>query len=72
MNAEIEDFKTGWFGVQIGITDAEIPILIERLRRLQQTRDHFHLRSDFTGSGGVGDVEFYWEDSQSPQTLSIE
>ena len=72
MNASIEDFKTGWFGLQISITEAEIPIMIERLKWLQQARSHFHLRSDFTGEGGVGDVEFYWAEPQSEQTLSIE
>ena len=72
MNVTIEDFKTGWFGLLVGITDAEIPVLIERLNRLQQSRSHFHLRSDFTGSGGVGDVEFFLAEPQSPQTLKIE
>jgi hypothetical protein len=72
MNVTIEDFKTGWFGLQVGITDAEIPVLIERLRELQRSRGHFHLRSDFSGSGGVGDVEVFWSEQTTPQGMKIE
>lgn len=71
MHITLEDFKTGWIGLQIGITDAEIPVLIERLLDLQRSRSHFHLRSDFTGSGGVGDVEFYWAEPDAASTLQV-
>jgi hypothetical protein len=71
MNIALKDFKTGWFGLQIGITEAEIPVLIERLRNLQHTRDHFHLRSAFKGEGGIGDVEIFWAEPDASQTLTI-
>ena len=72
MHITLKDFKTGWTGLQVGITDAEIPVLIERLRGLQRSRSHFHLRSDFTASGGVGDVEIYWEEPDAASSLKIE
>jgi hypothetical protein len=71
MHITLEDFKTGWFGLGVGITDAEIPVLIERLRDLQRSRSHFHLRSDFTGGGGVGDVEIYWAEPGEASNLKI-
>ena len=72
MHITLEDFKTGWVGLQIGISEAEIPVLIERLRNLQRSRGHFHLRSDFSGSGGVGDVEIFWTERDMPPNLRIE
>jgi hypothetical protein len=72
MQIELEDFKTGWVGLRVGISEAEIPVLIERLRDLQRSRSHFHLRSDFGGSGGVGDVEIFWTERDMPPNLSIE
>ncbi|MEO5715310.1 MAG: hypothetical protein ABIT37_17665 [Luteolibacter sp.] len=72
MHIKLEDFKTGWVGLQVGITAAEIPVLIERLRDLQRNRSHFHLRSDFSGSGGVGDVEFFWAEPDAAPNLNIE
>ncbi|MDY7038481.1 MAG: hypothetical protein SV375_20285 [Thermodesulfobacteriota bacterium] len=59
MNVELEDFKTGWYGIYIGIKHEEIDVLIERLRSLKRDKDqHFHISSDYGGSGGVGDIEF--------------
>jgi len=72
MQSKLEDFKTGWFGIQLGISDAEIPVLIERLLELQRNHSHFHLRSDFVGTGGVGDVEIYWTEGAAPQNIKIE
>jgi len=60
MYCEIEDFKTGWFGISIGINDNEIDILIELLKTLRKNKDqHFHIASNYNGNGGIGDIEFY-------------
>ena len=69
MHIKLEDFKTGWVGLQVGISEVEIPVLSERLRDLQRSRSHFHLRSDFSGSGGVGDVEIFWTERDMPPSL---
>ena len=72
MTVAIEDFKTGWFGIQVGLTDSDIALLIERLQALQQHRSHFHFRRDaFTDTSGVADVELYWTD-QAPSNMLIE
>jgi hypothetical protein len=72
MNITIEDFRTGWFGLGIGITDADIEQLIKRLQWLRESRSHFHFRSGFQGEGGVADVEVFWTDEIKPQNMTIE
>ena len=72
MQITLENFKTGWFGLMVGITDAEIPVLIERLQKLQRSRGHFHLRSDFSGNGGVGEVEIFLAEQDPAHSLRIE
>jgi hypothetical protein len=72
MQVSIEDFKTGWYGVQIGISESEIPLLINRLKTLQETQGHFHFRSNYEGKGGVGDIEIYWVEKQTPKNMAIE
>jgi hypothetical protein len=72
MQVEIDDFKTGWFGLKLGLTDADIAALISSLEALRMHRGHFHARSDFSGNGGVGDIEFYWVEPSSPNLLLIE
>ena len=70
MNVSIEDFKTGWFGIQVGLTDSDITLLIERLQSLQQQRNHFHFRrDDFTPASGISDVELYWTDETHSNML---
>ena len=61
MRAEIEDFKTGWFGVSILLKNRNITLLIHALQQLQNAEptQHFHLGNEkLTGSGGIADVEF--------------
>ena len=59
MYTDIEDFRTGWFGVRIGIKEREIDEFISALQILKQRKDHFHLRSDYEGPGGIADIEVY-------------
>ena len=54
MHIKIEDFKTGWFGLAMGIKKEEIDKLIDALKTIKQNSGHFHLRSDYTGDGGGG------------------
>ena len=59
MKADIEDFKTGWYGITLGLNDAEIDQLINTLVALKKEKTHFHFRSEFKGEGGIGDIELY-------------
>jgi hypothetical protein len=54
--------------VELGILGEEIDQLIELLKMLKEDPDqHFHLSSDYKGTGGLGDVTVY---VQSPKEVS--
>jgi len=60
MQARIEDWKNGWSGVQLGIHASEIDALIRSLIMIRDDPEqHFHLSSDYEGSGGLGDIEVF-------------
>ncbi|MBL0380060.1 MAG: hypothetical protein JKP90_10420 [Desulfofustis sp. PB-SRB1] len=66
MFVEIEDFKTGWFGVSIGLKNDEIEQLIERLRLLHNgSSSHFHLTNNNGEAGGIYDIEIYVSENDS-------
>jgi hypothetical protein len=75
MNVDIKDIGKGWFEIGIGLTSSDVELLIERLMGLQRTGaefDHFHFRSEFAGSDGVGDVEIYRAEEDAPKNMHIE
>lgn len=72
MQANLEDFKTGWYGLTLGLKSKDIDQLIATLRDLKKEKTHFHFRSRFEGSGGVGDIEFYYQTDDQPNNLEIE
>jgi len=72
MKVEIEDFNTGWFGLVIGIKNSEIDQLINALKKMKESNGHFHLRSDYEGSGGVGDIEFYSQDEKEKNNMELD
>ena len=70
MHTELEDWKNGWYGVQLGITAEEIDVLIERLRMLKEEPDqHFHLTSTYKDGGGVGDITVYVQETLKPNNM---
>jgi hypothetical protein len=72
MNVDIKDLGKGWFEIGIGITSSEIKAMIAGLEGLQQRHDHFHVRSDFSGDGGVGDIEIYWIEEDAPKNMTLD
>lgn len=72
MNVQVEDFKTGWFGITIGLKKKDIDQMIKCLKRLQSTKDHFHFRSTGKTEKGVSDVEFFWADDNSSDNMEID
>jgi hypothetical protein len=67
VHAELEDFKTGWYGVAIYLREEEIDVLIERLAELKESKDqHFHIAiaGDSEGKGGIADIEFNVQNSE--------
>ena len=72
MRINIEDFKTGWYGLDIGLKNDEIDLFIDALKNLKQNKDHFHIRSDCDGSGGVNDIEFYYQDKNTKNNMKLD
>jgi len=73
MIVEIEDFKTGWFGIGIGLKSDEIDQLIELLKMIKaDPEQHFHISSpDYTGDGGVGDIEIYIQNESQKDNVTF-
>lgn len=71
MKLDLEDFNTGWYGVQFGIKENEIDYFIECLKKLR-TQSHFHLRSDFDREGGIGDVEIYLQSDDTENNINLD
>jgi hypothetical protein len=68
MHSKLNDWKNGWFGVELSLKKEEIDRVISLLEMLKQEPDqHFHLSSDGKESGGVGDIEI---SVQSPNEVS--
>lgn len=64
MRLELEDFKTGWFGLHIGLRPSEIDKMIGSLQYLRDSdveHRHFHISpSNFEGpTPAIGDIEFF-------------
>lgn len=72
MKVEIEDFNTGWYGLTVGIKKTEGAELISALRKLENENGHFHIRSDYDGSGGVGDIEFYVQNEREQNNMVLD
>ncbi len=71
VRTELEDWKNGWYGVQLGISVEEIGVLIERLTALKAEPDqHFHLSSTYEGDGGLGDITIYVQDASEPSNMN--
>lgn len=74
MEANLEDFKTGWFGLQVGLKAQEIDQIIDLLKQVKNRElDHFHARSDFNDPReGIGDIEFYLAGNDAKHNLSLD
>ncbi|KXK17910.1 MAG: hypothetical protein QY327_10480 [Fimbriimonadaceae bacterium] len=58
MHVKIEDWENGWSGISVGLDPDEIDHFIELLKMIKDDPDqHFHISSDYEGTGGVGDIE---------------
>ena len=73
MIAEIEDFKTGWYGVYLRFSEEEIEKLIESLRSLQnRSSGHFHFEGlDYDGKGGIADVEISLKGKHEQDNMKV-
>ena len=72
MHVELEDWKNGWSGVSIGVAKEEIERLIELLQMLRtDPEQHFHISSDYKGSGGIGNIEIYVKPPEQLNNMNL-
>ncbi|MCU7929125.1 MAG: hypothetical protein KZQ97_22225 [Candidatus Thiodiazotropha sp. (ex Dulcina madagascariensis)] len=72
MNAEFEDFGTGWIQVFLSMKENDIDSLIEMLKLLKANPDsHFHLASDYEGESGVGDIEISFQGEDQKDNMQF-
>jgi len=72
MHGEIESWNNGWHGISLGLTGAEIDRLIALLTKLRSDPDqHFHISSDYSGSGGIGDIEVHVASADELSNLQL-
>lgn len=72
MHVTIEDFKTGWCDIFIGLKDDQIDQMINALKNLKTSKSHFHFRGVYTGESGVADIEFSWIDNSVTDNMELE
>jgi hypothetical protein len=72
MKADLDDFRTGWYGAFLGLKSTEIDKLIHALQELKRYKTHFHFRSNYEGNGGIGDIEIYYQEDDQPNNMEIE
>jgi hypothetical protein len=72
MRVSLEDWKNGWFGIELSIAAPEIDRLISLLQELKaDPEQHFHISSDYKGIGGVGDIEVFVKPDDAPDNLFL-
>ena len=72
MRGDIENWNNGWFGVSLGLSATEIDRLIELLTMIRaDPEQHFHISSDYSGSGGLGDIEVYVAEAGGTSNLQL-
>ena len=72
MQTDLEDFKTGWYGLTLGINSHEIDELILALKNLKKGKGHFHLSSNYEGKGGIGDIELYYMTERKESNMVLD
>ncbi|HVU16114.1 MAG TPA: hypothetical protein VHD32_04280 [Candidatus Didemnitutus sp.] len=72
MHTKLNDWKNGWYGIELSLKKEEIDRLISRLQMLKEEPDqHFHLTSECKGPGGVGDIEISIQASDQAGNMTI-
>lgn len=73
MDVVLKDFKTGWFEVQIEMTQEDIDRMIRSLNNLKRSvpSAHFHCSNNYKGSSGVAELEISLVPSTQKGSFSI-
>lgn len=71
MRTTLSDWKNGWFGIELALRPPEIDRVISLLQLLKaDPNQHFHLTSDYNGTGGVGDIEISVQSDREPSNMA--
>ncbi len=72
MRVTLNDWKNGWFGIELAMGTLEIDELIALLQDLKADPDqHFHITSDYKASGGVGDIQIFVKSNGESDNLFL-
>ena len=72
MRASLEDWNNGWVEVEVSLSASDIDRLIALLQMIKaDPEQHFHATSNFSGSGGVGQITFQMEQSGEVGDISL-
>lgn len=72
MHVKLEQWKDGWSGLQMGMSEREISRLIELLEVLKaDPEQHFHITSDTKGQPGIGGIEIYVKAPDEMDNMSL-
>ncbi len=72
MHGKIENWNNGWYGISLGLSFVEIDRLISLLTELRSDpKQHFHISSNYSGPGGLGDIEVYVVEAGSTSNLQL-
>ncbi|CAD1786710.1 hypothetical protein XSP_000352 [Xanthomonas euroxanthea] len=72
MRGEIDDWNNGWYGITLALSPAEIDCMIGLLTRLRDDPEqHFHISSNYSDAGGLGDIEVYVSEADVASNMHI-
>jgi hypothetical protein len=72
MHVKIEDWKNGWSGISVGIDSDEIDHFIDLLKMIKDDPEqHFHISSDYKGTGGIGDIEIFIRSKNEQHNMNL-
>jgi hypothetical protein len=69
MHIKIEDFETGWYGIELGLRERDIDELIGLLTELKKRKSHIHIVCS-DKAPAIENIEIYWADD-SDKTNSM-
>jgi hypothetical protein len=72
MHVELNDWKNSWLGIDIDLDPEEIDPLIELLKMIRDDHEqHFHISSDYKGTGGIGQITLAIKTGQQRDNMSL-
>jgi hypothetical protein len=72
MRAKLNDWKNGWYGIELSLDQDEIDDLIKLLQMIKaDPEQHFHISSDYKEAGGLGDIEISRRTDEQKSNMSL-